>query len=112
MIQVTDAAKEKMVGILIDAKHTYLRFGLQGGGCNGFTYFFELAENAEEDDFVLDLVDRTEYTVDCKLLVDPMSMMYVDEATIDYKKDLMGESFVFNNPKVSTSCGCGSSVGF
>lgn len=110
MIAITEIAKGKMIDILIDAKKSFLRFGLQGGGCNGFTYYFEFADEVDEDDHVINLVD--DQNLDCNLLIDPMSMMYLDEATIDYKTDLMGESFVFNNPKAVTKCGCGSSVGF
>lgn len=106
MISVTDAAKNKMIDVLIENQSSYLRFGLQGGGCNGFQYYFSIEESKEEDDIEVQL-DYTHF-----LIVDSMSMMYLHEAVIDYKKDLMGESFVFNNPNVSTSCGCGSSVGF
>lgn len=106
MISVTDAAKNKMIDVLIDNQSSYLRFGLQGGGCNGFQYYFSIEEDKEEDDHIVQLDDRR------VLLVDSMSMQYLHEAEIDYKKDLMGESFVFKNPNVSTQCGCGSSVGF
>lgn len=106
MITITEKAKEKIISVLNDEKATMIRFGLQGGGCNGFTYFFAVEEKQEEDDFEFPL-DETH-----KLVVDSASSMYLEEATIDYKKDLMGESFVFNNPKQKTSCGCGSSVGF
>lgn len=106
MIRITDTAKEKMIDVLIDEKATMLRFGLQGGGCNGFTYFFAFEGEASEDDLEILLDDRH------KLLVDPMSMMYLEDAEVDYKRDIMGENFVFNNPQQKTSCGCGNSVGF
>jgi iron-sulfur cluster assembly accessory protein len=106
MIRITDKAKEKIVSILSEEKSTYLRFGLQGGGCNGFTYFFAVEETLEEDDFQI-AIDGSH-----TLLVDAASNMYLEEAEIDYKKDLMGESFIFNNPNQKTSCGCGSSVSF
>lgn len=106
MIKVTETAKEKIVDVLASEKSKMLRFGLQGGGCNGFQYFFAVEEEKAEDDFEVDVGNG--YV----MLVDSMSMMYLEEAEIDYKKDLMGESFVFNNPNQKTSCGCGSSVGF
>lgn len=106
MIKITDTAKEKIIDVLITEKSKYLRFGLQGGGCNGFQYFFQVEEAREEEDLELPLGDG--YT----LIVDAMSMMYLDDAEIDYKKDIMGETFVFNNPNQKTSCGCGNSVGF
>jgi len=108
MITITDSAKEKMIDVLINEKSSFLRFGLQGGGCNGFQYFFAVEENVEEGDIEISLDDTFLYT----LLIDSTSNMYLDEAEIDYKKDIMGESFVFNNPNTKTSCGCGSSVGF
>lgn len=107
MIRITDKATEKMISVLMEENATTIRFGLQGGGCNGFSYFFVIeTEDKNEDDFEFPLNDK--YT----LLVDASSNMYLEEAEIDYKRDLMGESFVFNNPNVKTSCGCGSSVGF
>jgi len=106
MIKVTDVAKEKIVDVLIGERMPFLRFGLQGGGCNGFQYYFAPSDSKEEDDFELPLADG--YT----LIIDSMSMMYLEDAEIDYKKDIMGETFVFNNPNTKTSCGCGSSVGF
>lgn len=106
MIKVTEKAKEKILSILREENSPYLRFGLQGGGCNGFTYFIGLEQEIAEDDFEVELDGS--YT----MLVDAASSMYLEEAEIDYKKDLMGESFIFNNPNQKTSCGCGSSVGF
>ena len=106
MIRITDKAKEKIASILLEEDSPYLRFGLQGGGCNGFTYFFAVEKELAEDDFEID-IDGSH-----TLLVDAASNMYLEEAEIDYKKDLMGESFIFNNPNQKTSCGCGSSVGF
>lgn len=106
MIKITDKAKNKMVDVLIDEKSTILRFGLQGGGCNGFQYFFSVEENREEDDIEI-ILDGTHF-----LVIDFASNMYLEDAEIDYKKDLMGESFVFNNPSVKSKCGCNQSVGF
>lgn len=106
MVKITDRAKEKIISILNEDNIPHLRLGLQGGGCNGFSYFIVLETNKEDDDF--------EYAIDDvrTLLVDAASSMYLEDAEIDYKKDIMGESFTFNNPNVKTSCGCGSSVGF
>jgi iron-sulfur cluster assembly accessory protein len=106
MITVTENAKQKIISILNEENAEFIRFGLRGGGCNGFTYFLQIETNSpEEDDTVITLDDRA-------LLVDSMSLMYLNDAEIDYKKDLMGESFVFNNPNITGHCGCGSSVNF
>jgi len=106
MITITDTAKEKLLDILKEDHSEFIRFGLQGGGCNGFQYFLTLDQIKEEDDQAFDLGDGH------ALLVDAMSAMYLPGTTIDYRRDLMGESFVFENPNTSTKCGCGSSVGF
>lgn len=106
MITITEKAKEKLLDILREDNSEYIRFGLQGGGCNGFQYFLTLDQIKEEDDHVFDLGNGH------ALLVDAMSSMYLPGTTIDYRKDIMGETFVFENPNTTTKCGCGSSVGF
>jgi iron-sulfur cluster assembly accessory protein len=106
MISITEKAKEKIISIMNEEGQPFLRFGLVGGGCNGFSYFISLDSEKAEDDFEID-IDGTK-----KMLVDAASNMYLEDAEIDYKKDMMGEQFTFNNPNVKTSCGCGSSVGF
>ena len=79
-----------------------LRTFVQGGGCSGFSYGFTLDEEQNEDDFV---IEKDGVVV----LVDSMSMQYLQGATINYKEELMGSSFVINNPNAQTTCGCGSS---
>jgi iron-sulfur cluster insertion protein len=79
-----------------------LRVFVQGGGCSGFQYGFTFDEEQGEDDF--------EFAAgDVKVLVDSMSMQYLQGAEIAYKEDLMGSSFVIDNPQATTTCGCGSS---
>lgn len=79
-----------------------LRVFVQGGGCSGFQYGFTFDEdqNADDFDFVYDTV---------KVIVDAMSMQYLQGADIDYREDAMGASFVINNPQAVSTCGCGSS---
>jgi len=79
-----------------------LRVFVQGGGCAGFSYGFTFDEEINEDDFDFEFQG-------VKVLVDSMSMQYLQGATIDYKDDLMGSNFVINNPNAQTTCGCGSS---
>lgn len=104
-ILVTDAARKQLAQILQDEGQTEIRFGLRGGGCSGFSYYFSFESRVEDDLTVVELGNGS-------LIVDPMSAMYLDGAEIDYKKDIMGETFVFSNPNTKTQCGCGNSVGF
>jgi iron-sulfur cluster insertion protein len=103
MINVSEAAKEKLFNVLIEEHKTLVRFGLQGGGCSGFQYYFAMEDTKADDDLEIDIGQGH------TLLVDSMSMMYLENASIDYKQDFMQEGFVFDNPNAQTSCGCGSS---
>jgi len=79
-----------------------LRVFVQGGGCSGMQYGFTFDEVKNEDDF--------DFAYDeIKVVIDSMSMQYLQDATINYKEDLMGASFVIDNPQAQTTCGCGSS---
>jgi len=79
-----------------------LRVFVQGGGCSGFQYGFTFDDEQGEDDF--------EFAAgEVKVLVDSMSMQYLQNAEIGYREDLMGASFVIDNPQATTTCGCGSS---
>jgi iron-sulfur cluster insertion protein len=106
MITLTDSAKEKIKDILYDEgnPNLSLRTFVQGGGCSGFNYGFTLDEIQNEDDFAIP-VDEF------KILIDAMSMQYLQGAEIDYKQELMGSSFTIKNPNAQTTCGCGSSFG-
>ena len=100
----TDSAANK-VRDLIDEEgnpNLKLRVFVQGGGCSGFQYGFTFDEAKNEDDF-----DFAYDTV--KVVVDAMSMQYLQNSEIDYKEDAMGASFVINNPQAVSTCGCGSS---
>ena len=105
MVEITDAAKTRIIDLLIDENNPKLKLRtfVQGGGCSGFSYGFTFDEEVNEDDF--------EFPVDekFKVLVDAMSMQYLQGATIDYKEEIMGSQFVIKNPNASSSCGCGSS---
>ncbi|HEX5313793.1 MAG TPA: iron-sulfur cluster insertion protein ErpA [Gammaproteobacteria bacterium] len=79
-----------------------LRVYISGGGCSGFQYGFGFEEEARADDQAL---ERHGVTV----LVDPLSLPYLEGAEIDFADDLQGERFIIRNPNASTTCGCGSS---
>lgn len=98
------AAINKLNEILIEENNPNikLRVFVQGGGCSGFSYGFTLDEAQAEDDFDFSYGE-------IKVLVDSMSMQYLNGASIDYKEDIQGASFVINNPQAVSTCGCGSS---
>lgn len=104
MITITDSALDKIRDILAEESNpnAKLRVFVQGGGCSGFSYGFTLDEEQNEDDF-----DFNKEGV--QVLVDSMSAQYLQGATINYKEELMGSSFVIDNPNAQTTCGCGSS---
>lgn len=104
MITLSDAAIEKIKDILAEENNpkVKLRTFVQGGGCSGFQYGFTLDEEQNEDDFIIDKDGII-------LLIDAMSMQYMDGATVDYKEDLMSSQFVIQNPNAQSTCGCGSS---
>jgi iron-sulfur cluster insertion protein len=104
MIQISDNAKTKIAEILAEEQNpkTFLRTFVQGGGCSGFSYGFTLDEEQTEDDFEIPLGNS-------KVLIDAMSMQYLQGSTIDFKDDISGSSFVIQNPNAQSTCGCGSS---
>jgi iron-sulfur cluster insertion protein len=104
MVEITDSAKEKILDLLREENDPdlKLRTFVQGGGCSGFQYGFTFDNDQNDDDWEFDIGEH-------KMLVDSMSMQYLQGAVIDYKEDLMGASFSIKNPNASTSCGCGNS---
>jgi iron-sulfur cluster insertion protein len=105
-MKLAESAVTKLQEIFIEENNpnNKLRVFVQGGGCSGFQYGFTFDEEQGEDDF--------EFAAgDVKVLVDSMSMQYLQDAEIAYREDLMGASFVINNPQATTTCGCGSSFG-
>ena len=79
-----------------------LRVGVKGGGCSGFSYVLDLTENQKES-------DETFEQHGIRVVVDPKSLLYLNGTTIDFKDEIMGRGFVFQNPNANSSCGCGSS---
>lgn len=102
MLQVTDKAFNQIKLVQIEENDfSPLRVFVQGGGCSGFQYGFTFDEEAA-DDFVMEKDG-------VKVLVDALSMSYLDGAEIDFKKDISSAQFVIKNPNATTTCGCGSS---
>lgn len=100
----TESAARKVKALLEEEeeKDLKLRVFVTGGGCSGFQYGFTFDQNQEEGD------TRVE-NLGVELLVDPMSIQYLQGAEIDYKEGVEGAQFVIRNPNASTTCGCGNS---
>jgi iron-sulfur cluster insertion protein len=104
MITITESAKIKILDLFAEENNPdlKLRTFVQGGGCSGMSYGFTFDEIMNEDDFEVPLGDF-------KVLIDAMSMQYLQGASIDYKEDLQGSEFKITNPNAQSTCGCGSS---
>jgi len=81
---------------------TMLRVSVEGGGCSGFQYKFDMARDRADDDLVLTRDGAV-------VLIDPVSVDYMAGSQIDFVDDLIGQSFKINNPNATASCGCGTS---
>jgi len=104
MIHVTEKAAKKIRELL--AKEGVpaggLRLGVQGGGCSGLTYVMRLEAQARERDKVIE-------ENGARVFVDPKSFVYLEDVTLDFEETLMRQGFVFQNPRATHSCGCGTS---
>jgi iron-sulfur cluster insertion protein len=100
----TDAAAAKVRELLDEEQNPELklRVFVTGGGCSGFKYGFTFDEKLEEGDLAIEKGGVI-------LLIDPMSLQYLNGAEIDYKDDVNGAQFVIRNPQAVSTCGCGSS---
>lgn len=105
-VTLTERAAEEVMTIIeqqnLPVDKMYLRMGVKGGGCSGFSYALDLTENKNDTD-----EEWEEHGV--KVICDPRSMLYLEGCTVDFKDEVMGRGFVFDNPNASGTCGCGSS---
>jgi iron-sulfur cluster insertion protein len=106
MITITEAAQTKIAEVLSEESDPKmrLRMFIQGGGCAGFSYGFAIDDEHNEDDFEVPAGASS-------VLVDSMSIQYLQGSVVDYIDDLNGARFSISNPQASTTCGCGSSFG-
>ena len=100
----TQAAARKVKDLLAEEENPaqVLRVFVTGGGCSGFKYGFNFDQQPADDDLQVANEGVT-------LVVDPMSLQYLEGAEIDYKETAEGAQFVIRNPNATTTCGCGSS---
>ena len=102
-ISLTQSAARRVAAIASrQSKPAILRLAVDGGGCAGFSYKFELAETAESDDAVAE-------TDGVQLIVDPVSLDLVRGSAVDFVEDLGGAAFKVTNPNAASGCGCGTS---
>ena len=105
VLQITDGAVNKILSLADsedDSNKLNLRVYVTGGGCSGFQYGFSFDKVIDEEDTCI--------TKDgANLVVDSLSLQYLEGSTVDYTEDLMGSKFVITNPNATTTCGCGES---
>ena len=97
-IDFTKEALDEIGKITQTSKKKYFRITVKGGGCSGFKYNFGFDENLSADDVVFD-----------NTIIDKASLDIISGSVVDFKKEMIGESFVITNPKATASCGCGLS---
>tara|TARA_A100000164_G_scaffold370591_1_gene396909 strand:- start:699 stop:1016 length:318 start_codon:yes stop_codon:yes gene_type:complete len=98
-LEFTVQAKEQIEKIINNDKtKKYFRISVKGGGCSGFKYDFSFESSVDKDDILFE-----------KVIIDKSSLDIIAGSVVDFKKEMIGESFVINNPKAASSCGCGLS---
>lgn len=102
-ITISDAAARRIATILgADPGKQALRVSVEGGGCSGFSYKFDLVSDRQDDDLMLEKGDA-------RVLIDQLSLVYMDGSEIDFVDNLLGQSFQIRNPNAIANCGCGTS---
>jgi len=104
MIALTEAASKKVKDAMREQglEGHSLRVFVSGGGCSGLQYGMSFTNEAQENDHVFELHG-------VRVVVDPLSMQYLEDAEIDYASDLMGSGFRIKNPNAQSTCSCGQS---
>lgn len=110
-VTLTESAKKHIVTTLTNMDKPMLVFGLKGGGCAGFEYFWQPADEAAYEkygspniDEVIDLDDNK------KFVIDGTSLVYLIGCVVDYKSDFISSQLIVENPNAKSSCGCGTSI--
>ena len=98
-IEFTEEANKQIKKIISEQdKNSYFRISVEGGGCSGFKYNFSFDKKIEIDDILFDLT-----------IIDKNSLEIINGSVVNYKKEMIGSSFTIENPKATSSCGCGLS---
>ncbi|WP_420431728.1 HesB/IscA family protein [Hyphobacterium sp.] len=101
-IELTERAAKRINAILDAEKAGVMRISVEGGGCSGFSYKFDLDEAATDDDTLLERNGA-------KVAIDSASLPFLADCTIDFSDDLIGATFRIDNPHATAACGCGVS---
>ena len=102
-VTLSDSAAKRIAAILgNESGKSAMRVSVEGGGCSGFSYKFDLVEASEDDDLVLEKGEA-------RVLIDQLSLVYMEGSEIDFVDNLLGQSFQIKNPNAVASCGCGTS---
>jgi iron-sulfur cluster assembly accessory protein len=102
-VTLSDSAAKRIAEIVAaDTGKQALRVSVEGGGCSGFSYKFDLVDAPDADDVVIE-------NGNAKVLIDSMSLIYMVGSEIDFVDNLLGQSFQIKNPNAVASCGCGTS---
>ncbi len=99
MLTILEKAKSRLKHLTLANGKKFVRLSVKGGGCAGFGYDWSFENDKNEKDILIDDL----------LLVDQIYEMYIIGMQLDYKDDVFGANFVFNNPNAKSSCGCGTS---
>jgi len=104
MINITDSAKKRLLTLLKneEGNKTYVRVGVESGGCSGLSYKLSFDDIKNEDD---DLIENN----GIKLIINKKSILYLVGTSLEFSDGLNGKGFVFNNPNANRTCGCGES---
>jgi len=108
MLTITNRAAIEVRNIINEQNlgQVFLRVGIRGGGCSGFSYTLGFDADKKE----LDMISIKEWKPkDIEIVCDPKSFLYLNGTEIDFEEGLMGRGFKFNNPSAAKSCGCGES---
>ena len=98
-IEFTEEANNQIIRIISEqANDCYFRISVQGGGCSGFKYNFSFDEKIEINDVLFN-----------KTIIDRDSLEIINGSVVNYKEEMIGSSFTIENPKATSSCGCGLS---
>ncbi len=102
MISLTESAATKLKSHLEATNKNFVRIGVRGGGCSGFTYFMDSQDGHENSDRLIESLGVT-------IVIDSKSYLYLMGTSIDYIDDLSSTGFKFINPSAKRTCGCGES---